>query len=277
MMSRIFKTNYGFKIYDYILKPILGGRFSPFIMEWFLTFLRWVWVGPLLFLFVVLTGLDEDETIIDGIIIFFVYFPLGSLVIFLLLMPTPRREFEDILFLRRLRKRKKVMIGSVETFRTTFDFDKYGDFDPVSDIYELGKESELIFPLKFFCAELPEGHIPRSSAPEYDFSYAALFDPEEEPELAVMERNDPRFLNFASNEADLKRWKIRPKLALSETGIDALIALQKKEPSMEFEVEYLFFSKLLTGIYPIEGYDYPEGVTELLTKLNHSVNPWIKK
>ena len=66
-------------------------------------------------------------------------------------------------------------------------------------------------------------------------------------------------------------------MVISETGLDDFIALQEKEPSMEFEVEYLFFSKLLTGIYPIEGYEYPEGVPELLRKLNRSVNPWIKK
>ena len=170
------------------------------------------------------------------------------------------------------------MIGSVETFKTSFEYDYEEKFTPITDIYDLGDdESEYIFPLVFFCEELPEGHIPRSSAPKYDLSFSLKIDPEKEPELAELERNDPYLANFASNEADLKKWKIRPKLALSETGINDLIALQEKEPSMEFEVEYLFFSKLLTGIYPIEGYDYPEGVTELLAKLNATVNPWIKK
>ncbi len=182
-----------------------------------------------------------------------------------------------MLFRRKLRKRKKVMIGSVETFRTSFLFDLDERFDPISDIYALDSGTEAIFPVRFLCAELPEDHIPRSSAPKYDIAVGLRYDPDTEPEYEHTRATEPIIMNAACEGEDLYQWKIRPRMVISETGLDDFIALQEKEPSMEFEVEYLFFSKLLTGIYPIEGYDYPEGVTELLAKLNRSVNPWIKK
>jgi hypothetical protein len=254
----------------------LSGKIaSPFIKEWILAFVKWSWVGPLVFLFGLI--IHAEGPITEGILYCLVQIPLAILGLITLFMPTPRRELEDMLFGRKLRKRKKVMIGSVETFRTSFEFDYDEQFDPVSDIYGLGEGTETIFPLRLFCAELPEGHVPRSSAPKFDLSFTLRIDPEEDPELAEAERNDLILSNFAVTEQELKQWKIRPKMALSESGVEAFTALAEAEPSMEFEVEYLFFSRLLTAIRPIEGYDCPDTVTDLLEKITKAANPWIKK
>ena len=277
----VFFVIYFFLLFTYypFERFIIKSKISPFIKEWILAFVKWSWIGPAIFLleFILNLFLSPKENLIEFIIPCFIGFPLATSALVLLVMPTPRRELEDMLFGRKLRKRKKVMIGSVETFRTSFEFDYDEQFDPVSDIYGLGEGTETIFPLRLFCAELPEGHVPRSSAPKFDLSFTLRIDPEEDPELAETERNDPILSNFAVTEQELKQWKIRPKMALSESGVEAFTALAEAEPSMEFEVEYLFFSRLLTAIRPIEGYDCPDTVTDLLEKITKAANPWIKK
>ena len=273
----VFFVIYFFLLFTYypFERFIIKSKISPFIKEWILAFVKWSWVGPLVFLFGLI--IHAEGPITEGILYCLVQIPLAILGLITLFMPTPRRELEDMLFGRKLRKRKKVMIGSVETFRTVWEPDYDERFEPISTIYDLGGKAETIFPLRLFCAELPEGHVPRSSAPKFDLSFTLRIDPEEEPELAEAERNDLILSNFAVTEQELKQWKIRPKMALSESGVEAFTALAEAEPSMEFEVEYLFFSRLLTAIRPIEGYDCPDTVTDLLEKITKAANPWIKK
>lgn len=58
------------------------------------------------------------------------------------------------------------------------------------------------------------------------------------------------------------------RLIFTEPKSDLIDELYRLEPTMEFEVTYLRFSKLLKEIRPIEGYEYAEGVPELLEKIN---------
>ena len=255
-------------------------KFSPFIKEWILSLSKWLLVGPGLFVLILSFNLVAplEDPLSLYVLYCFVKIPLVIIALVTLLMPTPRRELEDALFRYRLRRRKKVMIGSLQSFRTTFEFDY--DRDPQSDLYYLVPESSFIFPILFYCMELPEGHVPRSSAPAYDVQVASEWPVEDDAvdeSKELIEVIQPFFLNDAETEEMLRQCKTRLKAAFPAEAIDWFIELTEKEPSMEFEVEYLFFSKLLTGIYPIEGYDYPEGVTELLAKLNATVNPWIKR
>ncbi len=263
---------------DFIIKR----KFSPFIKEWILACTKWIYIGPLFFVVALLISFLPDLMEmcpvwrIETAKIFLGYVSLSIIVLVTLLMPTPRRELEDALFRYRLRRRKKVMIGSLRSFRTTFEINTLQN--PQSYLYDLSPETDIIFPMRLFCMELPEGHIPRSFAPAYDVQLTTEWPIEgDNIDDDNAEISHPIFLNFAETEETLRQCKIRVKAAFPAEAIDWFIELTKKEPSMEFEVEYLFFSKLLTGIYPIEGYDYPEGVTELLEKLNRSVNPWIKK
>ena len=277
----VFFVIYFFLLFTYypFERFIIKSKISPFIKEWILAFVKWSFPGPLLMFFLVILNLFDklEGSWGETAILCLVQIPLATLGLITLFMPTPRRELEDMLFGRKLRKRKKVMIGSVETFRTVWEPDYDERFEPISTIYDLGGKAETIFPLRLFCAELPEGHVPRSSAPKFDLSFTLRIDPEEDPELAEAERNDLILSNFAVTEQELKQWKIRPKMALSESGVEAFTALAEAEPSMEFEVEYLFFSRLLTAIRPIEGYDCPDTVTDLLEKITKAANPWIKK
>ena len=55
--------------------------------------------------------------------------------------------------------------------------------------------------------------------------------------------------------------------------LDELIWL---EPTAEFEIRYLKYSKLLQEIRPIEGWEYAEGVAELCEKIS-KMYPWRKR
>ena len=49
---------------------------------------------------------------------------------------------------------------------------------------------------------------------------------------------------------------------------DLLDELIRLEPTAEFEIRYLKYSKLLQEIRPIEGWEYAEGVSELCEKIS---------
>ena len=50
---------------------------------------------------------------------------------------------------------------------------------------------------------------------------------------------------------------------------DLLDEVIQLEPTAEFEIVYLRFSRYLQEIRPIEGWEYAEGVAELCEKINN--------
>ncbi len=269
------------KFADSCLEFLQRRKISPFIKEWILASLKYSIFGPGFFLFMLFLNCfgKLEGSWFELVLWCFIYVPLITTGIVTFLMITPRREMEDMLFFYRLRCHKKVSIASCGSFRTTIDFN-YG-YSPLSHMYNLDTDVGTLLALKLYCQKLGRDHVSHSSKTKYDLQAYSYADPAEESGEIESEEDLERLQigiqNAAHTEKDLKQWKFRVKAAFPAEAIDWFIELTEKEPSMEFEVEYLFFSKLLINIRPIEGYDYPEGVPELLEKLNATVNPWIKK
>ncbi len=264
-----------------IVSAVKRKKFSPFIKEWMLFSGKWSLLGLLFFVFIAIVNafVKLDGFPLIYALIGFICIPFAIYLLAAISMPTPRCELVDKLLGYRRSCRRNVGIVSIESFKTIFSFDYVEELTPLSYLYHLDQNAKILFPVKLYCKELFEGYPQHSLTPSFDLNVYTNWDwllPEDE-KCDYSEYHHPFIRNDACSDDDLKTGNIHLKAAISPEIFDLFIELIEKEPSMEFEVEYLFFSKLLTGIYPIEGYDYPEGVPELLDKLNRSVNPWIKK
>ena len=141
----------------------------------------------------------------------------------------------------------------------------------------LDDEENFIFPVKLYCMELSGDHIAHSSSPNLELELCSYHDTVEDEDSGEIEIMEPFIENSACTDEERKQMKLRIKIVLTADIVGWFEDLYELEPSLEFQLEYLHFSKLLTGIYPIEGYEYAEGVPDILENITNAVHPWLKR
>ncbi len=99
-------------------------------------------------------------------------------------------------------------------------------------------------PCYFFYIPLAKDHVPKSSKL----------------------KKPPQFYKFKDSPQG-KEWRT-VRFIMTTRKSKQIDKLFKLEPTAEFEIRYLLFSKILREIRPIEGYEYAEGVPEILERIN---------
>lgn len=261
--------------YDFIC----GRKISPFLKEFILSFSKWLHIGPLIFLLLVVLKytVPIDDSLVPYVFQFLVCFPLGTVALFFIFMSTPRQELMDKVFNCRIIHKKNVTIGSIDSFRTSIDYDFRDPIPPQSGMCAIDEKETWILPAKIYCTELLENHIAHSSTPKLDWDICSYHEMIEDESTGEVEVTDPFLVNMACTDEERKQMKLRIKIVLTADIVGWFEDLYELEPSLEFQLEYLHFSKLLTGIYPIEGYEYAEGVPDILENITNAVHPWLKR
>ena len=148
------------------------------------------------------------------------------------------------LFVDKLTKKKivkkNVNILSIFVRHTSDSFSREND----SIIYYFYPEEYATFAVAMFYQELESNVAPKSSSPQRPFN---LYEQDYVP--TPYKKKSVNWI-MTKQKSDL---------------LDELIRL---EPTAEFEIRYLKYSKSLQEIRPIEGWEYAEGVPELCEKIS---------
>lgn len=218
-------------------------RLSPFIAEFIIQIFVSVFYTILLTalallcfgLYYLLTG-SISKDLLFIILIFTLIGPWFALFMHIIFIPMFPLSIMDSLFSKSAQI-KRISLTIIRPFSTALNF-----FDMSSDLCYIFEG--FPYPCKWFYYELEKGH-------EQKTSKAHL------PPCFYQDKFRPR-----GNEGKFIR------LILTEPKSELIDKLYLLEPTMEFEVTYFRFSKFLKEIRPIEGYEYAEGVPELLEKIN---------
>ena len=254
-------------------------KISPFLKELILVCSKWSLVGPLAFLVLLFLkfGFGISDYFLQESLNCLLGIPLVISGFIALFMSTPALELLDKIFGYRIVRQKNVMIGSIDSFRTTIDCDFKNAVPDPSEFATLDEKGTMILPVKLYCKELPGNHIAHSSTPQVFLEIRSDHDFDADESADEIEITDPYLVNTACSDEERKELKLRVKVVLNGDIEGWFEDLYELEPSLEFRLEYLHFSKLLTGIYPIEGYEYAEGVPEILENITNAVHPWLKR
>lgn len=113
-----------------------------------------------------------------------------------------------------------------------------------TDISYLPRFFNTAIPCYFFYIPLKDNHVPKSSEP----------------------KESPQFYRCRESYQG-KEWRTF-RFIMTKRKSKQIDKLFKLDPSAEFEITYLFFSHILQKIRPIDGYEYAEGVAEILESIN---------
>ena len=255
--------------YYLMYRTILKKNWSPFTQEWVMTCLEYIWIGPALFvlivIFVSITKIPASWPLLFSI--FLIGIPALFVIPFTLFMPTVIFEFIDKIQSYPIKKQKMSM-SLIRSFRTQPNYDK-GSTTPLTNIVDANSDSAFYYPALLYCRTLPQDHIPKSSL-------------KTKPPLSVSQYGDGEFdPSYCTNSMELtyeqkQEYKHKIKYILCEPSAQSFVELIEAEPTMEFQYTYLKHSKLLIRVDPIPGYDYDERVPALLEQFNQTVHPWLR-
>jgi hypothetical protein len=255
--------------YFLINRKVLKKNWSPFTQEWVMECLEYIWIGPALFvlivIFVSITKIPASWPLLFSI--FLIGIPALFVIPFTLFMPTVIFEFIDKIQSYPIKKQKMSM-SLIRSFRTQPNYDM-GSTMPLTNIVDANSDSAFYYPALLYCRTLPQDHIPKSSL-------------KTKPPLSVSQYGDSEFdPSYCTNSMELtyeqkQEYKHKIKYILCEPSAQSFVELIEAEPTMEFQYTYLKHSKLLVRIDPIPGYDYDERVPALLEQFNQTVHPWLR-
>lgn len=103
-------------------------------------------------------------------------------------------------------------------------------------------------------------------------------------EIEILEtRNDViyqyafTYLKYVFPDPDIARWRVKYKsdqgkgyfrIIVTVDKCELLLMWEKLDPEMKCEIDVYRKSRILKGIRPIDGHDYPEGVPEIIRIIN---------
>ena len=186
--------------------------------------------------YLIVGSIDKDFLLV--ILILLAALPCLNLLFQLVYCPVFLLSLMDRIFNGRT-KIRRMSLTIIRPFIISFDnfyCDIFSSLDYVFDY--------LPCPCKLYYFPLEDEHKPKTSkVHQPPYFYQVEFRPR---------GKETKFIRFIMTQ---------PKSNLFDQ-------LYQLEPTMEFEVSYLRFSKLLKEIRPIEGYEYAEGVPEILKQIN---------
>lgn len=180
-------------------------------------------------------SIDKDFLLV--ILILLAVLPWISLLLQLVFCPVFLLSLMDRIF-NGGTKIRRMSLTIIRPFIVYFhyDYDRFSSLDYVFDYFPC--------PCKLYYFPLEDEHKPKTSkVHQPPYFYQEKFRPH---------GKETKFIRFI----------------MTQPKSDLFDQLYQLEPTMEFEVSYLRFSKFLKEIRPIEGYEYADGVPEILKQIN---------